>query len=392
MLQSFKLAIKSIWGNKMRSFLTMLGIIIGVAAVIILVSLVNGYMGSVVESFASMGVNQINVNMTNLTSRTVDADQMYAFYDEHGDLFDGISPNVSLSATVKKGDDSMDSTSVAGRSEQYLDMKDYDLQIGRNIAYSDIASRQKVCVIGSYVAQELFGSAEKAINETLKINGYAFKVVGIVETQDEDNMEDGGTDDFVWIPYSVATSLAGSANISSYTLTVSDTDNADTAKTLIQNFLYETFKDSDLYRVTAMSEMLDSLNEQIAMMSGMLGGIAGISLLVAGVGVMNIMLVSVTERTREIGIRKALGARTGSILLQFLSESAIITLLGGLIGITIGVAGAFGICSLIGFTAKVSVGTVLGASLFSSAVGIFFGIYPAKKAAKLSPIEALRHE
>jgi putative ABC transport system permease protein len=127
MLQSFKLAIKSIWGNKMRSFLTMLGIIIGVAAVIILVSLVNGYMGSVVESFASTGVNQINVNMTNLTSRTVDADQMYAFYDEHGDLFDGISPNVSLSATVKKGDDSMDSTSVAGRSEQYLDMKDYDL-------------------------------------------------------------------------------------------------------------------------------------------------------------------------------------------------------------------------------------------------------------------------
>lgn len=143
MLQSFKLAIKSIWGNKMRSFLTMLGIIIGVAAVIILVSLVNGYMGSVVESFASMGVNQINVNMTNLTSRTVDADQMYAFYDEHGDLFDGISPNVSLSVTVKKGDDSMDSTSVAGRSEQYLDMKDYDLQIGRNIAYSDIASRRK---------------------------------------------------------------------------------------------------------------------------------------------------------------------------------------------------------------------------------------------------------
>ena len=135
MLQSFKLAIKSIWGNKMRSFLTMLGIIIGVAAVIILVSLVNGYMGSVVKSFASMGVNQINVNMTNLTSRTVDADQMYAFYDEHGD-FDGISPNVSLSATVKKGDDSMGSTSVAGRSEQYLDMKDYDLQIGRNIAYS----------------------------------------------------------------------------------------------------------------------------------------------------------------------------------------------------------------------------------------------------------------
>jgi len=392
MLQSFKLAIKSIWGNKMRSFLTMLGIIIGVAAVIILVSLVNGYMGSVVESFASMGVNQINVNMTNLTSRTVDADQMYAFYDEHGDLFDGISPNVSLSATVKKGDDSMDSTSVAGRSEQYLDMKDYDLQIGRNIAYSDIASRQKVCVIGSYVAQELFGSAEKAINETLKINGYAFKVVGIVETQDEDNMEDGGTDDFVWIPYSVATSLAGSANISSYTLTVSDTDNADTAKTLIQNFLYETFKDSDLYRVTAMSEMLDSLNEQIAMMSGMLGGIAGISLLVAGVGVMNIMLVSVTERTREIGIRKALGATYNNILLQFLIEAMVIGVVGGTLGVILGIGSSYAISYFAGWQTVISIPTIIIAVVFSVGIGLFFGIYPARKAALLDPIEALRYE
>lgn len=392
MLQSFKLAIKSIWGNKMRSFLTMLGIIIGVAAVIILVSLVNGYMGSVVESFASMGVNQINVNMTNLTSRTVDVDQMYAFYDEHGDLFDGISPNVSLSATVKKGDDSMSSTSVAGRSEQYLDMKDYDLQIGRNIAYSDIASRQKVCVIGSYVAQELFGSAEKAINETLKINGYAFKVVGIVETQDEDNMEDGGTDDFVWIPYSVATSLAGSANISSYTLTVSDTDNADTAKTLIQNFLYETFKDSDLYRVTAMSEMLDSLNEQIAMMSGMLGGIAGISLLVAGVGVMNIMLVSVTERTKEIGLKKAIGARKKVILGQFLTEAAVLTSVGGIIGVVLGIGLSKVVSKVAGSPTAISVPAIIGSVVFSMLIGIIFGLLPSVKAANLNPIDALRSE
>lgn len=392
MLQSFKLAIKSIWGNKMRSFLTMLGIIIGVAAVIILVSLVNGYMGSVVESFASMGVNQINVNMTNLTSRTVDVEQMYAFYDEHGDLFDGISPNVSLSATVKKGDDSMSSTSVAGRSEQYLDMKDYDLQLGRNIAYPDIASRQKVCVIGSYVAQELFGSAQKAISETLKINGYAFKIVGIVETQDEENMEDGGTDDFVWIPYSVATSLAGSANISSYTLTVSDTDNADTAKTLIQNFLYETFKDSDLYRVTAMSEMLDSLNEQIAMMSGMLGGIAGISLLVAGVGVMNIMLVSVTERTKEIGLKKAIGARKKVILGQFLTEAAVLTSVGGIIGVVLGIGLSKVVSKVAGSPTAISVPAIIGSVVFSMLIGIIFGLLPSVKAANLNPIDALRSE
>ncbi len=392
MLQSFKLAIKSIWGNKMRSFLTMLGIIIGVAAVIILVSLVNGYMGSVVESFASMGVNQINVNVTNLTSRTVDVDQMYEFYDEHGDMFDGISPNVSLSATIKKGDDSMTSTSVAGRSEQYLEMKDYKLQVGRNIAYSDIVSRQKVCVIGAYVAQELFGSADKAISDTLKINGYAFKVVGVVEAQDEDDMEDGGTDDFVWIPYSVATSLAGSANISSYTLTVSDTDNADTAKTLIQNFLYETFKDSDLYRVAAMSEMLDNLNNQISLMSGMLGGIAGISLLVAGVGVMNIMLVSVTERTREIGIRKSLGADKGTILQQFVIEAAVTSSLGGLVGILIGCIATKAVGALIGISASPTLTAVIVSFGVSVAIGLFFGYMPARRAANLNPIDALRSE
>lgn len=392
MLQSFKLAIKSIWGNKMRSFLTMLGIIIGVAAVIILVSLVNGYMGSVVESFASMGVNQINVNVTNLTSRTIDVDQMYEFYDEHGDLFDGISPNVTLSATIKRGDDSMTSTSVAGRSEQYLDMKDYELQVGRNIAYSDITSRQKVCVVGAYVAQELFGSADKAISETLKINGYAFKIVGVVEVQDEDDMEDGGTDDFVWIPYSVATSLAGSAKINSYTLTVSDTDNADTAKTLIENFLYETFKDSDLYRVTAMSEMLDSLNEQIAMMSGMLGGIAGISLLVAGVGVMNIMLVSVTERTREIGIRKSLGADKGTILQQFVIEAAVTSSLGGVVGIIIGCVATEVVGTMIGISASPTLAAVLISFGVSVAIGLFFGYMPARRAANLNPIDALRSE
>ena len=392
MLQSFKLAIKSIWGNKMRSFLTMLGIIIGVAAVIILVSLVNGYMGSVVESFASMGVNQINVNVTNLTSRTVDVEQMYEFYDEHGDMFDGISPNVSLSATIKKGDDSMTYTSVAGRSEQYLEMKDYKLQVGRNIAYSDIVSRQKVCVIGAYVAQELFGSADKAISDTLKINGYAFKVVGVVEAQDEDDMEDGGTDDFVWIPYSVATSLAGSANISSYTLTVSDTDNADTAKTLIQNFLYETFKDSDLYRVTAMSEMLDNLNNQISLMSGMLGGIAGISLLVAGVGVMNIMLVSVTERTREIGIRKSLGADKGTILQQFVIEAAVTSSLGGLVGILIGCIATKAVGALIGISASPTLTAVIVSFGVSVAIGLFFGYMPARRAANLNPIDALRSE
>ncbi len=392
MLQSFKLAIRSIWGNKMRSFLTMLGIIIGVAAVIILVSLVNGYMGSVVESFASMGVNQINVNVTNLSSRSLDVDQMYAFYEDHTDLFGELSPNVTVSTTIKHGDDSMTTTSVSGKSEQYLDIKGYKLEQGRNISYSDIASRQKVCVVGNYVARELYGSAEEAIGETLKVGGYAFKIVGVVEVQDEENLEEGGTDDFVWLPYSVAVKMSRNANINSYTFTVLDTSKADQCKTLIESFLYETFKNDDLYHVTAMSELLDSLNEQIAMMSGMLGGIAGISLLVAGVGVMNIMLVSVTERTREIGIRKSLGADKGVIMQQFVIEAAVTSSLGGVIGILIGCVATTVVGAAVGISATPTPMAIVISFSVSVGIGLLFGYMPASRAANLNPIDALRSE
>ncbi|MCC8024125.1 MAG: ABC transporter permease [Clostridium sp.] len=392
MLQSFKLAIKSIWGNKMRSFLTMLGIIIGVAAVIILVSLVNGYMSSVVESFASMGVNQINVNVTNLSSRSLDVDQMYEFYDGHTDLFGELSPSVSVSSTVKHGDDAMDSTSIGGYSEQYLDIKGYKLQQGRNISYSDIASRQKICVIGAYVAQELYGSPEKAINETIKIGGYAFKIVGIAEAQDEDDMDDGGTDDFVWMPYSVAVKMSRNASITSYIFTSLDTGQSDECVSAIEDYLYEIFRDDDLYRVTAMSEMLDSLNEQIAMMSGMLGGIAGISLLVAGVGVMNIMLVSVTERTREIGIRKSLGADKGTIMQQFVIEAAVTSSLGGVIGIVIGCIATTVVGTAVGISAAPTPAAVLVSFSVSVGIGLIFGYMPANRAANLNPIDALRSE
>ena len=392
MLQSFKLALRSIWGNKMRSFLTMLGIIIGVAAVIILVSLVNGYMGSVVENFASMGVNRVNVNGINLSSRTLDVDEMYGFYEEHTDMFNGISPTVSISTTVKHGNDSLESTSVSGCSEQYLDIMGYELETGRNLAYSDIVSRQKVCVTGSYVAQSLYGSADKALGQTLKIGGYAFKIVGVVETQDEDNFDEGGTDDFVWMPYSVAVKMSRNANIGSYILTLIDTNNADEATTLLENFLYEIFLDDDLYHVTAMSELLDSLIEQIAMMSGMLGGTVGISLLVAGVGVMNIMLVSVTERTREIGIRKSLGADKGVIMQQFVIEAAVTSSLGGIIGIIIGCIATTAVGGLVGISATPTPVAILVSFSVSVGIGLLFGYMPANRAANLNPIDALRSE
>ena len=376
----------------MRSFLNMLGIIIGVASVIILVSLVNAYMSYMTESFASLGTNQISVNMINLSSRSVSVDEMYGFYEEHTDLFDHMTPMVSVSTTVKHSSDTMSSTSISGVSEDYLAIKDYDLVQGRNIQYSDITSRQKVCVIGYYVASELYGSPEKAIDETIKIGGYAYRVVGVVERQDEDDLEDGGTDDFVWLPYSCAVKMARNANINNYTFTIMDLTTASEATALIENFLYETFKDDDLYNVTAMSEMLDSLNSMIAMVSAGLGGIAGISLLVAGVGVMNIMLVSVTERTREIGIRKALGARKSVILQQFVIEAAVQSAMGGIIGIIIGSIATTTVGKLAGLNATPTPMAVIVSFSVSVAIGLFFGYMPARRAASLNPIDALRSE
>ena len=205
-------------------------------------------------------------------------------------------------------------------------------------------------------------------------------------------MEDGGTDDFVWIPYSVAVKMSRNANITNYTFTALDTSKADECTAVIKNFLYETFKDEDLYRVTAMSEMLDSLNEQIAMMSGMLGGIAGISLLVAGVSVMNIMLVSVTERTREIGIRKSLGADKGTIMRQFVIEAAVTSSLGGIIGILVGCVATTVVGAAVGVSATPTLSAVVISFSVSVGIGLLFGYMPASRAANLNPIDALRSE
>jgi len=394
MLQSFKMALKSIWGNKMRSFLTMLGIIIGVASVIILVSIVNGYMSYIVDSFASMGVNQITVRYTALPSRSIDVDEFYEFYEENSGLFAQMSPNVSVNVTVKHDTDTMDATSVGGYSEEYLDIKGYEMECGRNLLYSDMASRQKVAVVGAYVASELYGGSQNALGEELKLNGDSYKIVGVVERQTENasDFDDGCTDDFVWIPYSRAVKMSRNAIINNYIFTSYSISDSESCTEALKDFLFEKMKNSDLYSVTAMSSLMDSLNEQIAMMSMMLGGIAGISLLVAGVGVMNIMLVSVTERTREIGIRKALGAKKRVILQQFVIEAAVTSTLGGIIGIGIGAVASTGIGALMGIESPPTVSAILISFSVSVAIGLIFGYMPASRAAKLNPIDALRSE
>lgn len=392
MLQSFKLAIKSIWGNKMRSFLTMLGIIIGVAAVIILVSLVNGYMADVMKSYSDMGANQIQVNVTNLKTRSVSSGEVYRFYEENPELFENVSPSLTVSGKVRNGTMSLKYTAVSGCSEQYMAIKGFKLQKGRPILYSDVISRQNICVIGAYVAQKLYGSPESAVGQKIKIGENTYDIVGAFEAKDKEYLYSGGEDDFVWMPYTVAIKAAKNANIGDYIFTVKEIARANEGVTAIEHFLQAGLNDKELYRVTTMSGMLDALNKQMASISNMLGGIAGISLLVAGVGVMNIMLVSVTERTREIGIRKSLGANKGAIMRQFIIEAAVTSTLGGIIGIIVGCSAAPFVGKAVGISATPALNAVLVSFGVSVGIGLFFGFMPANRAAGLNPIDALRND
>ncbi len=391
MLQSFKLAIKAILSNKVRSLLTMLGIIIGVAAVIILVSIVSGYMGQMVEQFEEMGVNKITINCRNMNTRHISDDDMYSFWDEHPEWLSGLSPSVSLSnAKIKSGSENLESTSITGVSEDYLDIQKYVIEEGRGLLYADMAGRSSVCVVGAYVANTFYGSSDKALDDTIKINGKPFTIVGVIETQDEDNFDEGGADDFIWIPYTVATKMTRNGFINNFVMTSTDVDHTDDITNALKTKLYDVFKNERLYNVMANSSIIKQLNESIGTLTAMLAGIAMISLLVAGIGVMNIMLVSVTERTREIGIRKALGARQGVIMQQFVIEAAVTSTIGGIIGIILGALATKSIGAMMEINANPTVWSVLLSFGVSVAIGLIFGYLPAKSAAKLNPIDALR--
>ena len=393
-LESLELALKNIVSSKTRTLLTMLGIIIGVAAVIVIVGLGNGLEKYVTDSFSDLGTNTLTVTvMSRGATRTMDVDDMYEIVEENSQYLDLCSPTANMMGYVKIGSETTTSTSILGVSEDYLDIAGVSVASGRGLQYSDMATRSKVCVIGAYLDRAYFGG--NAVGQTLRVGGQSLTIVGVLEQQDED-LEEGGGDDCLYLPYTTASRISG--EVSSYVITMRDEDHIDESVNALESALYDFFESDDYYTVTSMAEMLETMTSMINILVGVLAGIAAISLVVGGIGIMNIMLVSVTERTREIGIRKSLGAKERYIMQLFVIEAACTSALGGIIGILMGdglsIAASQVVTRVMGesLTVAPTVGSVLMAFGISVGIGILFGYLPAKKAAGLNPIDALHYD
>ena len=391
-IQAFKMSMKSIMGNKGRSALTMLGIIIGVLSVIILTGVGGGATDSITEQIEDMGVNTVSVTLMRSrgSTRTVELEDMQQFQGENADRISMMTPVLSSTVTAKVGNKNTEgTTSLTGVDSDYLDIQKLNLISGRYFSDFEISNRSKVCVIGTYLVQELFGGVNP-VGEEMKINGEVFEIIGVYEEQSES--EEGGSDDTVTIPYTTAMRFLKTQNISTYYFYVDNEDDVSPIADELDAFIATELGTDEGYSVIDPTELLETMDEIMGTMTTMLAGIAGISLIVGGIGIMNIMTVSVSERTREIGIRKAIGARTTDILLQFLIESTVLSGMGGIIGIILG----FAIGEILNQTEIIVYSTQMNmvaiSFLFSLAVGVFFGLAPAKKAAKLNPIEALHSE
>ena len=392
--EAFSMAMKNIRSSKTRSILTMLGIIIGVAAVIVITGLGSGMEKYMREQFESMGTDTLSVYIMGRGSQKMTVDDMQKIVDENSEYFDKMTPSVSFQGSKRVGTESMNSN-VTGVSEDFADINKLDIAQGRTLQYLDIAQRTNVCVVGSFINLKYFGG--QALGEKIKLNGRDFTIVGVLEEKADST--EYSADDAIYVPYSTVSRMMNIRDVDSFTITFKDEEMAAEAKTTLENALTEYFNgSSDAFYVQSMSEVLDMMNQSTNMLITIITLIAGISLVVGGIGIMNIMLVSVTERTKEIGIRKALGAKERYIMSQFVIEAAATSALGGIIGIVVGYILSFVASKVIFITLgePLTVAPTMFAILvsvgISAAIGIFFGYMPAKKAARLNPIDALRYD
>ncbi|WP_271628934.1 ABC transporter permease [Caldicellulosiruptor sp. DIB 104C] len=386
---AFKMAIKSILSNKLRSFLTMLGVIIGIWAVIAVVGLAQGSTKSITDRLQRLGTNLIQINITGRNSnRNVTYEELQQFAEQHQDDIEAIAPTVSSSVTLKYGTNTHDTTLV-GTTADYSLVRDVNVSRGRFILPIDVDYRQKVALVGTYIVKDLF-NGQNPIGQKIKINGQIFTVVGVLE--ERANSQEQSDDDQVIVPVTVAQRLTRNAIIRNFAIKITDGNRSEAVMNYLNDFLMKIYNNSTAFRVFNTAQLLDTLNSVTQTLTLMLAGIAAISLIVGGIGIMNIMLVSVTERTREIGIRKAIGAKRRNILVQFLIEASVVTGLGGIIGIILGYVTINLMSKLNVATAIFSIPWAILAFTISLAIGIVFGLFPASKASRLNPIEALRYE
>ena len=376
---TLSLAIRSTLANKMRSFLTMLGIIIGVMSVVVLVSLGQSTTSSITSAISSMGSELLTATITDEDVTVTEEEFMEL---ENYDTIAGVAPYLTVSTTARSGSNYL-SVSALGITSEYMDIAGTTIQAGREITPADIEWRTNVAIIGTEVAGELFESYD-VIGKTITMSNQQFQIIGLLEETGSSSASN------VLIPLATAQRISDDTNITTCYVLADSSDHVEYAQALTEYYLYTLTGDEDAYSVYNMSELLDTLDDVMSTLSLLLGGISAISLIVGGIGIMNIMLVSVAERTREIGIRKAIGARRLHIMMQFLIEACVLSLLGGAIGLGLSAIGLKLFSVLADYDIPMNSQAAIAAMAFCMAIGVIFGSYPANKASKMTPIDALQ--
>ena len=396
--ESFRISLKALAANRVRALLTMLGVIIGVMSVILLISIGEGVSEDITGQLEGLGTNVIYVMPMNaddmgmgfmIPGRQFNAEDVSIVEGRLVGIAD-VTPMVETMTRFSVGNNEM-MGGVTGMSAAAIDVFDVSLDRGRMYSSSEVRSGARVAIIGAEVDRLMFGNHD-SLGREIFVDEQRFTVIGVTEAQGGGAMTGGGLDTAVMMPYTSAQRITGSQDIGMIAVKTHDVEDMDQAQALIRQALLPRMG-NDFSSMT-QDEVIGMMGDILAVLTLMLGGIASISLLVGGIGIMNIMLVSVSERTREIGIRKAIGARTYDIMSQFVIESVLLSVLGGLIGILLGALISWGIdaSGALPLPSVVSAWSVILAFSFSAGIGIFFGVYPAYKASKLDPIEALRYE
>ncbi len=399
--ETVKVAISALGANKLRSFLTMLGIIIGVGAVITMVAMGEGAQRAVQEQIEALGTNQLTVSSGYRWWRGVGAGgSTFLSLDDSdalakdANLLTAVVPEASSNFQVEYLNRNVN-TSVVGTVPQFAELRNLNMAYGHFINQSDIVARRTTAVLGANIPERLGAAADELVGATIRIRGIPFEVAGVLETAGESGRF--SVDDRVMIPLPTARfRITGSDRLASITVQVASTELMDRALVQIERIIRREHRlrpgdDNDFF-VRDRADLLETFQETTRTFSFLLAGIAAVSLLVGGIGIMNIMLVSVTERTREIGVRMAMGATRRHILVQFMVEALTLCVAGGILGLATGTGAAFALATLAGWNTAVAPAAILLAVGFSAAVGLFFGIYPARRAAQLDPIVALRYE